>query len=229
VRRNIFGTLSTLFLLTNLALLVTAHAHTSPQTSTVDQDNTEKIIRIGGYESIVQEITMGPSATDFWRRLQKLVLHRELLEDFSNIAQLFQLTVHDEASVPASPAGVFERTQIADERFRAMNEISYSASRDSHDRKLMHYQFKFDTNLIHFCATASEFRRFFGKGQIFPMNQFYPASVQSDPTGTPFGEGYITAVDQVDTEILLLEYFASGCLSRVTFIHTTVELAGAPK
>jgi hypothetical protein len=210
-------------------LLVAAHAQSAPQTSTVNQFGTEKTIRISGHESIVQEITMGPSATDFWRRLQKLVLHRELLEDFSNIAQLFQLTVHDEANAPASPAGVIKRMRIADEKFRAMNKISYSASRDSHDRTLMHYQFEFDTNLIHFCATASEFRRFFGKGDTFPMNQRHPASVQDDPTGIPFGEVYITTLDQVDTEILLLEYFASGCLSRVTFIHTTVDLAGAPK
>jgi hypothetical protein len=195
-------------------------ASSTPETSSSISIRPERVIRLGGHEAVVQDVILGPSATSFWRKLQTLIRHREFLENFAKLSQNFSLeSVGPPDSLGSQPIGN-AALSVAKDRFRIMQNITFKVTQNVQNGSATAYQFEFALNPIEICLSPSELRRSTGRGLVFAMNQMYSGiEVQADPSGTPFGEAYITQLDHIESETLILEYSPSGCLAHVKFTH----------
>ncbi|WP_211474931.1 hypothetical protein [Collimonas humicola] len=180
----------------------------------------ENIVQVRGKESVVQELNMGPDATELWHKLQHLVANLDDIQDFSKLVKLFNLTITDPVdAVSAKKPGFQGRNDIKN---YMMKQVGYGITPDFQDKNKRVVKFSVYLYLDNICISSSEVRRVYGKGVIgIPtgVSQY----LYSDTTGLRFSEAYGKQTPQGRNAPLIFSYMSSGCLESVDFQQPVIE------
>jgi len=174
----------------------------------------EQIIQVRGRESIVQELNMGPDATELWHKIRYLTAHLDDIQDFSKLVKFFDLTIADpiDAVSPKKP-GFQGRYDIKN---YMLKQVGYGIAPDFQNKNKRVVKFSFHFSLDNICISNSEVRRIYGKG-IIGIPTDVPQSLYSETTGLRFSEAYGKQTPQGRDAPLIFSYVNSGCLESVHF------------
>jgi len=185
------------------------------------------MVQVRGKESIVEELNMGPDATELWRKIQYLVAHLDEIQDFSKLVKLFDLTITDPIDTvsPRKP-GVQRRYDIKGGRDSYLFEsIGYGIGQNSIDKNKRGIGFTLDFYLNGICISNSEVRRVYGKGSVgiptHAAQSFY--SNPAELAGLMFSEAYGEQDPNGRNAPIVFSYVNSGCLKRIQFVEPISE------
>jgi hypothetical protein len=185
----------------------------------VDAD-PQRVSQVRGNDSIVQELNIGPVATEFWKKIQNLAADLTQIQDFSKLIALFELTVTDPVdSVSPRLPGVQQRNDIkGNPNPRILRQVGYGISRDPYNKRerVVKFILAFDLNQI--CLGSGEIRRVYGDGIVaIEGHSPKPEYFYKQTAGLRFSEAYGANAQEIRRAPLVFTYANSGCLDLVEF------------
>lgn len=186
----------------------------------------EKVVEVRGKESVVQELNMGPDATDLWRKIQQLIATPKVIADFSKLVSILNLSITDpiDSVSPAKP-GLQWRYDAKIEPYRYMVErISYSILNDNYDINGRAAVLVLFFSSEGSCITSSEVRRVYGGGSIgTSVHSRYRPSSGPDTAGLMFSESYKEQSSPIERAELIFNYRYNGCVREITVSQRIIE------
>lgn len=174
----------TMFLVIGFCTVI--HAQPLPQNQLTSPSATnnkaERTRLVRGQAVVVQELVMGPEATELWRKIQQLIVEPEL-KDLSKLMQTFDLKITEPMDlVDWTKSGSVHRRDItSSKRLVTKGRYGMFDETKTRNRRILYLDFEFD--ISQFCLTKPEIQRLYATGwESAPVHS--PQFLWDDKTGT---------------------------------------------
>ena len=217
--RRLFSLSAIALMLFSLSESVKANNVVIPIISSV----SERVVQTRGRESVVQELNMGPDATDLWHKIQYLIAHLEDIQDFSKLVALFNFSITDPVDeVSPKKPGIQGRYDVKGSYM--FENVDYKIGNYSNNKNKRAIGFSIHFYLNAICISASEVRRIYGRGYVgIPNHDGVPPDLYVETAGLMFSEAYGTENLKDRHPPIVFSYMNSGCLKDISFVQPITE------
>lgn len=185
------------------------HKNSNAQDAKNNSAATEKIVDVRGRESIVEELNMGPEATELWRAIQIIVERKKPLT-LSELKEILKLNIKDEYLKLDFEKIPVKFIMIEGGWRGQISEGRYGVGIDSSEehKRFLGFNIKFNQNLI--CISKMEIRKLYKTGGEISV-------IDSESQGYADQTGYVHGIG-LRPHNGGFDIAPSGCASEFGFI-----------
>lgn len=202
--------------LATLSLLLASSAMSEAIPPASAPSSARIVTQTDGKESIIEELSLGPPATELWRKIQRIVADPSYLRDFPKLINDFDFKISDplDAVSPIKP-GFQRRADI--KAGPLLKSVEYAIYLDPTTgqpaKRYFLLRLVLETRAI--CISSDQVQRTYGQGTIqYLVDGWGPRNPNDGPSGYEHTRAYGT--DLSIWRIPLAFFFqASGCLQTV--------------
>jgi hypothetical protein len=178
----------------------------------------EVITLVRGEPSQVTRLTVGPYATQLWKKTQSLIRRSGDIGDIGVVMNTLGGGSADSPDVGLTTNSTlpFRRNIRLDLYGYMTKEIVYAVRRDRGDEKNVVFSVNITFDVNNICISGDEVRRIYGTGTLsVPAGDTYKPKSNSDTPGMWFSEIYAESDSDLTRAPLVFYYNPSGCMRGV--------------